>query len=268
MRDVRIAMVVCNCPVGLIADNLAAMENWVSRAVAKKAAIVCFPELNISGYSSRPEILGYAQTIPGPASDRVITLAVESGVTLLAGLVEKDDAGRYYASHMVAEPDGALGIYRKLHIAPPEQPHFTAGDQIPLFESKGITFGIQLCYDAHFPELSSHMAQKGAELIFLPHASPRGDAASKHQSWMRHLPARAYDNSLFVAAVNQTGPNGLGLTFPGNGVILGPSGNIFAQGLNGEEDLILADLTAEQLEQVRGHAMRYFFPNRRPELYR
>jgi predicted amidohydrolase len=267
MMDIRIAMVVCNCPVGLIEDNLAAMAGWVLRAVEKRAAIICFPELNITGYSSRPEILQFAQTIPGPVTDRVAAMATETGLTILAGLVEKDSSGCFFASHIVAKPDGSVGVYRKLHIAPPEQPLFTPGKQIPLFESAGIKFGIQLCYDAHFPELSTHMAENGAELIFLPHASPRGDATTKHQSWMRHLPARAYDNSLFVAAVNQTGPNGLGLEFPGNGVILGPSGDLYAEGLNGEEGLVLADLSSEKLNYVRGHAMRYFFPNRRPELY-
>ena len=32
--------------------------------------------------------------------------------------------------------------------------------------------------------------------------------------------------------------------------------------------MLVADLTADQIKHVRSHRMRYFFPNRRPGLYR
>jgi predicted amidohydrolase len=110
---------------------------------------------------------------------------------------------------------------------------------------QGIRFGIQLCYDAHFPELSTRMAETDADVIFMPHASPRGQAADKHQSWMRHLPARAFDNGLFVVACNQTGDNENGLVFPGNAVVFSPSGEIMQTRLTGNSGMIMADLTAE-----------------------
>ena len=112
---------------------------------------------------------------------------------------------------MVISPRGRTGVYRKLHLAPPEADHFSSGESLPVFHWSGIRFGIQLCYDAHFPQLSTQMAEADADMIFIPHASPRGQAAEKHQSWMRHLPARAFDNGLFVVACNQTGDNGNGL---------------------------------------------------------
>ena len=130
--------------------------------------------------------------------------------------------GCFFASHLVATPDGVVQVYRKTHIAPPEKQIFSSGQTAPLFEINGVRFGIQLCYDAHFPELSTRMAVNGADLIFFPHASPRGTPEGKLQSWMRHLSARAFDNGLFVAAVNQTGDNGLGLSFPGMAVVIGP----------------------------------------------
>jgi N-carbamoylputrescine amidase len=172
-----------------------------------------------------------------------------------------------YASHLVLTPDGGLGVYRKVHIAPPERGIFTAGDEVPVFSAAGTRFGVQLCYDAHFPELSAAMTAKGAEVIFIPHASPRGSAAEKHESWMRHLPARAFDNSVFIVAWNQIGENCKGLSFPGNAVVVAPSGDVIAKDLSGAEKLFFVDLEAERLDQVRGHEMRYFFPHRRPRLY-
>jgi N-carbamoylputrescine amidase len=84
---------------------------------------------------------------------------------------------------------------------------------------------------------------------------------------MRHLPARAFDNSLYVVACNQTGDNQAGLDFPGLAVILDPAGRIVGKDIDGKENIIIADLKAEKLAAVRGHRMRYFLPNRRPDLY-
>jgi N-carbamoylputrescine amidase len=84
---------------------------------------------------------------------------------------------------------------------------------------------------------------------------------------MRHLPARAFDNGLYVVACNQTGNNQSGLDFPGLSVILDPAGRIIKKNTGGKEDMIVADLKAEGLEKVRGHRMRYFLPHRRPDLF-
>ena len=112
------------------------------------------------------------------------------------------------------------------------------------------------------------MALEGADLIFMPHASPRGTPDEKFNSWTRHLTARAFDNGLFVAACNQTGGNEAGLEFPGVAVLVGPTGEILARTSGQQEGLLVADLEATALQHVREHRMRYFLPNRRPELYR
>lgn len=268
MKDIRIAAVTANCPVGEVEKNLSKVESRVREAAADGAAIVCFPELNLTGYCNRPELSRIALSISGPEVDRIRCLASAENVHILAGMAEKGLSGRLYASHLVFSPDGRLGVYRKLHIAPPERAIFSAGKEIPVFSAAGIRFGLQLCYDAHFPELSAAMAEKGAEVLFIPHASPRGSAPEKHLSWMRHLPARAFDNSVFVVACNQVGENCNGLTFPGNMVMIGPSGNLIGKDTRGREQIFTADLKASELESVRGHEMRYFFPNRRPEIYR
>jgi predicted amidohydrolase len=267
MKDVRIAIVVSNSPVNKISSNLEGMVKWVKSSKNQGAAIVCFPEMNISGYSNHQDINLAAEPIPGPASRYLLNLAQCERIVILAGMLERDETGRVFASHLVIKPDGFVGIYRKLHISPPERIFLTPGNDIPLFHAEGVKFGIQLCYDAHFPELSTRMALKGADIIFIPHASPRGTSEEKYRSWMRHLPARAFDNSLFVIACNQTGENQKGLRFPGVAVIIGPSGKVIRKNLSGKEGVLLANLKAEDLNRVRGHRMRYFIPNRRPELY-
>ncbi len=267
MNDIRIAAVILNCPVGRIGDNLDHMASWVAAARKRGADLICFPEMNVTGYSTLKAIGNFTETVPGAISQSVLEMAREFKMVILSGLAEADAKGRVFASHLVTTPEGLAGTYRKIHIAPPEINVFSAGNTMPLFEIRGVQFGIQLCYDAHFPELSTHMATQGADVIFMPHASPRGTPTEKFNSWMRHLPARAFDNSLYVVACNQTGDNQAGLDFPGLGVIFDPAGRIIKKNTDGKEHMMVADLKTEELQKVRGHRMRYFLPNRRPDLY-
>ncbi len=267
MKNIRIATVISHSIVGESKKNIASMEKWVLSAKKENADIICFPELNITGYSNREEILNSAEPIPGPSTKVLLKLANINNIVILAGLVEKNKKNRFFVSHIVVKPDGSVGVYRKLHISPPERQVFTPGNEVVLFKTDGLVFGIQLCYDAHFPELSTHMAVQGADLIFIPHASPRGTPEAKYESWMRHLCARAYDNGIFIVACNPTGSNENGLEFAGICVVIGPSGEIIDRDVSGKETMMVTELKARDLEYVRGHRMRYFLPNRRPELY-
>jgi len=267
MKNIRIAAIVFKSILGKTAANLDRMSRWIKKASDKNAAIVCFPELSITGYHVGKEILSTAETIPGPSTDYLANLAKIHRISILAGLAEIDTAGHLYATHVIITPHGLKGCYRKTHLGPSEKERFTAGDLIPVFEDSGINFGIQLCYDAHFPELSTAMALKNADVIFIPHASPRTSPEEKINSWMRHLSARAYDNGVFIIACNQCGKNGKGLSFPGVGVVLSPAGEIIKSYTDMEEHMLVADLKANDLKKVRTHKMRYFLPNRRPEIY-
>jgi N-carbamoylputrescine amidase len=267
MQDIRIAAAIFNSIVNQPQDNLDRMMPLIKEAKEQDASLICFPELNVSGYSTQTSIEQSAEPVPGPISRRLQQMAHEFQIVILAGMAEKDDNGRIFASHLVVLPKEISGIYRKIHIAPPEIGIFNAGNSIPVFETAGVILGIQLCYDVHFPELSTRMAVDGADIIFMPHASPRGTPPEKLTSWLRHLTARAFDNSVFIIACNQNGDNQKGLHFPGVAVVIDPSGEVINKNLSGEDAVIISDLKAETLEAVRGHRMRYFLPNRRPELY-
>ncbi len=267
MKDIRIATVVFNSSAGKTKHNLDRMEGWIKEAKKQGAAIICFPEMNITGYLIDEDLKNTSEPIPGPITRDLLQLAASANIVILAGMAESDSRGNIFASHVVVKPGKDVSVYRKPHLSPPECHLFTPGNDVPLFEAEGVKFGIQLCYDAHFPELATCMAVNGADIIFIPHASPNGTPEEKFRSWMRHLPARAYDNSLFIVACNQCGENEKGLNFPGLAVIIGPSGEVIDKDLSGQEALIVTDLMADDLEMVRNHRMRFFLPNRRPELY-
>ncbi|NVM57008.1 MAG: nitrilase [Desulfobacterales bacterium] len=267
MNDLCVAAVVMRSVVGGTSETLNRTKAWVEEAASRGAHLICFPELNLTGYSVRERLRSVAETISGAATQAVVRMARDNGVLILAGLAEKDEKGRIFASHLVASPEGLQGVYRKCHLSPFEQPRYCAGDTLPVFGFKGATFAVELCYETHFPELSTLLALKGAQILFCPHASPRGTPEQKQSKWLRHLPARAYDNGVFVVACNQTGLNNDGLEFPGLAVVLNPLGEVIAKHVSGEEAALFVDLRAAELAHVRENQMRFFLPNRRPELY-
>jgi predicted amidohydrolase len=267
MRDLRVGAVCMRSETGEIRENLEKISYYVSKASEAGAGIVCFPELSITGYSLRAPGHSYDDLGQGAVMESIIRMARENNVIILAGLVETSLKPKPYISQIAAGPQGLLGVYRKTHLSPPESAVYEAGQDLSVFSSEQAVFGIQLCYETHFPEISTVMALKGAEVLFLPHASPRGEPMEKMESWLRHLPSRAFDNGLFVIACNQAGTNKERLSFPAVAMALGPDGRIMESYTGKDEGLMLVDLKAGFLDEVRKHRMRYFLPHRRPELY-
>jgi predicted amidohydrolase len=267
MKDLKIAAVCMNSQVGEIERNLDRTEAFVSRASDSGAHIICFPELSITGYVLKDPPRVYSDALPGEILERVAGMAQEKGLIIIAGLIEMADGQRPYISQVVAGPEGLLGFYRKTHLSPKEKEIYQAGEKIRVFSYGETVFGIQLCYEAHFPEISTVMALKGAEIIFMPHASPRGRPGEKLQSWLRHLPGRAFDNAFYVVACNQVGKTKEGFTFPGVAVALSPVGNVMAKYVGTHGEMLLVDFQRDKIEEIRKHRMAYFIPNRRPELY-
>ncbi|WDP88691.1 MAG: amidohydrolase [Desulfobacter sp.] len=262
MTTLRVALVIQQCKAGDFDNNLAETLDSVHLAGEHGADVVVFPEMNLTGYSAGDTSM--ARPLSPGWIDRLHQAAESAQTAVLAGIAEHIGNGWTHAAHLVIRPDYPLAVYRKIHLSPFEQKNYKPGNTVRVFEFKDIKFGVQLCYDAHFPELSTAMALKGADIIFFPHASPRGSSEDKFISWMRHLPARAFDNGIFVAAVNQTGENGAGLSFPGLALTIGPDGYLVSKEITAGLHMVEMDMGA--VDRVRSHKMRYFLPNRRPDL--
>ena len=267
MNELKIAAVCMHSEPGDMERNLKKTEAFVAEAAESGVDMVCFPELSLTGYMLNNPARIYGKFPQKDLVLRVKKMAKDYGLTVISGFIEQREGEKPYITQMVAGPDSLLGYYRKTHLSPQEKNSFQPGAEITLFHFNGMRFGIQLCYESHFPEISRVMALRGADFIIIPHASPRGTPEGKKQSWLRHLPSRAFDNALFIVAYNQVGKTKEGLAFPGVALALDPSGRLIKSHGGWEEALVLLTLRMEELNQVRLHKMKYFIPNRRPALY-
>jgi N-carbamoylputrescine amidase len=268
MRDLLVAAVCMHSEPGEVEKNLEGMEFFVHEASEKAADAILFPELSLSGYTLKNPEKIYDLPRSGRIVEKIVRMANDAKVIIMAGMVEILHEGRPYITQVVAGPGGLLGLYRKTHLSPPEKEKYREGDGLNVFHEGDVTFGLELCYESHFPEISTVLCLKGAEILFMPHASPRGDPDGKMKSWLRHLPSRAFDNGVFVVACNQVGKTREGFLFPGVILALDPQGRVLENYSGNEERMVLVELKAKVLQETRGHRMKYFIPHRRRELYR
>ena len=244
MKKVSIALVQMESEIGKIDKNLAKIEKYIHQASENKVDIICFPELSVTGYSpdKSPE---YAELIPGSHSFVLSQWAQENHMTILAGICEKNEDHKPFITQVVCMNNGSILKYRKTHLAPHEIGHFSTGQEFPIFQISQVRFGIEICWELHFPRITSILSNLGAELIFCPYASAR-DPVDRQQSWHIFLPARAYDNRVFIASCNT-----LGGCFGGGLFVCDPEGHILIEDYQGQESMIIANLDLTIIEMIR-----------------
>jgi len=296
MRDIRIASAQFEHRDGDKAYNLGRIRELTRRASGRGAEIVCFHECSVTAYTflqtlSREELDDLAEPVPdGPSVRALIDVARESGVVVMAGLIEQEPDGRLYKSYVTVSPEGLLTKYHKLH--PFISPHLTPGRGYHVFEMLGVKVGFLICYDNNLPENVRATTLLGAEVIVMPHvtgctpsAMPgRGtvDAAlwdnrlrdpvrlrqefqgPKGRGWlMRWLPARAWENGVFAVFANNIGRDHDTIK-PGLAMILDPYGEVIVESHELDDDVVVGLLTADAFAQAPG---RRYLRARRPELY-
>lgn len=296
MRDIRVATAQFEHRDNDKSFNLGRVRELTRKAVEQGAEIVSFHECCIPAYTwvqplSYEQMLDVAEPVPdGPSTQKLIEIAREFKTVVMAGLFEKDSAGKLYNTYAIVGPDGFITKYRKLHTF--VNKYLTPGDSYNVIDLLGCRVGFLICYDNNLPENVRITAMMGAEIIFMPHVtcglpSPmpgRGlidkklwenrhrdpvrlrqeCEGPKGRGWLlRWLPARAWENGVYAVFSNPIGVD-YDTIKPGCAMIFDPFGEVLAQNHTLEDEVVVALLTPEPLQQSSGWRYR---KARRPELY-
>lgn len=297
MKDLKIATAQFENRSGDKKYNLSIIENLAAKAATKGADAIAFHECSVTGYTfarhlSKEEMLNVAETIPeGESMGRLTDIAKKNQIAILAGLFEKDAKDNLFKTYVCVDQNGLVAKFRKLH--PFINPHLLPGDRYCVFDLKGWKCGILICYDNNIIENVRATRLLGADIIFMPHVtmctpSTRPGAGfvdpklwdnrekdptslrlefdgMKGRGWlMKWLPARAYDNAVYVVFSNPIGMDDDQLK-NGCSMIIDPFGDILAECRTFDDSFVVANLTPEKLTQAGGHR---YIQARRPELYR
>jgi len=277
--------------------NLAVIDKLSEQAAKAGSQVIAFHECSITGYTfvrhlSKEQMLEVAEFIPdGVSIGKLTTIARKNNIAILAGLFEKDKDNNLFKAYVCVDKNGLIAKYRKLH--PFINPHLTPGNQYCVFDLHGWKCGILICYDNNIIENVRATKLLGADIIFMPHVtmctpSSRPGAGfvdpklwenreqdptslriefdgMKGRDWlMKWLPARAYDNAVYVVFSNPIGMDDDQLK-NGCSMIIDPFGDVIAECRALGDDLVTAVITPEKLTQAGGYR---YIKARRPDLYR
>jgi predicted amidohydrolase len=277
--------------------NLAVIKRLSAQAAAEGAHVICFHECSVTGYSfarnlTTAQLLEISEPIPsGPSTKQLISIARDTGITILAGFFERDDEGNIFKAMVCVNGSGVIAKFRKLH--PFIHPAIVPGHEYVIFEIGGWKCSILICYDNNIIENVRAVTLLGAEVIFMPHvtmctpspAPGRGyvdprlwvnrendptslrlefDGPKGRTSLMKWLPSRAYDNGVYVVFSNPIGMDDDQLK-NGCSMIIDPFGDIIAECRSFDDSFALAVCTKEKIGKSGGHR---YMSARRPELYK
>jgi predicted amidohydrolase len=237
----------------LIGEPVSAFADEVKAALQTKpdSKLVVFPELHLFGDGSPDQqrtqaLQDSAEPLDGPRVRELQQLAADLGIWLVPGSVcERGPEGQLFNTQLVLSPEGELaGYYRKIFPWRPFEP-YDPGDRFTTVDLAGIgRVGLNICYDAWYPEVSRQLAWMGAEVILNVVKTTTPDRLQE----LILAKANAIVNQVFVVSVNCAGPTG-----QGKSIIVDPEGNTIAEAGNDAPVLLTADLDLAAVEHVRTH---------------
>jgi len=239
--------------VGEFEGNLSKVVTWLERAVRDRVEIVCFPECCLTGYPDTEELARKgAFTADSPEVMKVLDRTAKFEAIAIVGFNElrgKD----LYNSALVVYKGHILGTYSKCSAY---QQFHKQGREFPVFEHKGIKFGVIICSDGGFIEPTRILALKGVKVVFAPHYNyiTKEYLLTHFQEVRADHVARASENRVYFVRGNNvnlgkdpgiTRYDGVGY---GDSYIVDPYGEIVVRSRRFREDFIFADIDPKMAE--------------------
>ncbi|HLK44682.1 MAG TPA: carbon-nitrogen hydrolase family protein, partial [Acidimicrobiales bacterium] len=207
--------------------------------VAPELHLMAVPPLLAEGGTSERDL---AVDVPGELTERLGSLARETGLWLVPGSVYERVGDGVANTALVLSPTGGLvTTYRKCF---PWQPYETTvpGTSTVVFDIDGIgRFGLAICHDGAFPEVFRSLAWQGAEAIFQVTLTGTSDRDAETVV----ARANAYVNQVAVVNVNAAAPvgNGRSLVIDAEGAVRCEAGVA--------EEVLTAVLDLDAVRRVR-----------------
>ncbi len=264
-------------------------------AHGRGARFVVFPELALTTFFPRWWMTDQAEIdrffereMPNAETRPLFDLARELGVGFYLGyaeLTEENGIVRHYNTAILVERDGRIvGRYRKIHLPGhaehlPDAPfqhlekrYFDIGNLgFKVWRAYDAVVGMCICNDRRWPETWRVMGLQGAEIIALGYNTPIMNIHHREPEHLRmfhhllSLQAGAYQNAAWVLAAAKCGAeDGFGMI--GGSAIVAPTGEIAAQALSGDDEVIAVNLDLDLGDYLRRTVFN-FAKHRRIEHY-
>lgn len=218
----------------------------VARAVDAGAGLVVLAEMFASGFSMAAELI--AEPPEGPSTLFVAETARRHGVWVCGSVPTLDPhLGRPTNRLVLAGPHGEQHHYDKIHpfSFAGEHEHYAAGTEHVTVDVDGLRTSLFVCYDLRFADEFWALAHSTDCYVVVANWP-----AARRDHWRVLVRARAVENQAYVVAVNRTGSGG-GLDYCGDSLVVDPFGEVLADGADGAERVLLAEVDPRRVARVR-----------------
>jgi NAD+ synthase (glutamine-hydrolysing) len=246
VERLRLAGAQIDPVVGDIDGNVELILRFYRQAVGRRAHLVVFPELAVTGYP--PEDLVFKPAFLAASRAGVERVAAGVGDTAaVVGFVQPTPAGPANAAAL-CHRGRVVATYRKVLLPNygvfDEERYFVPGAEVLLAGFGGVQVAVTICEDVWFPwGPMASAAVAGAEVVVTLNGSPyrleKGDRLAPM------LATRAADHGTHLFYLNQFGGQDE-LVFEGQSVHVDPQGRTLARAGAFTEELLLVDLTLEE----------------------
>lgn len=132
-------------------------------------------------------------------------MAIKYNVNIIAGShPTRGENNEIFNTAMVFLRNGEIHSQHKIHATPNEKFwwNIQGGDGVSVIDTDCGPIGVLICYDSEFPELARHLADQGANIIFVPFLT---DEKQSYNRVRYCCQARAIENQCFVAMSGSVG---------------------------------------------------------------
>lgn len=232
-------------------QRLTRIKAALAQAASNDADMLVGPELAVTGYGRGEVLQTLAQRADGPwVSDLQETVA-QTGVSLVVGFPERDDAGCYISAVVIDRDNPATPVfYRKgqLYGTYEKSIFQSPGPATVVTDIGGLKMGFLICYDIEFPEHVRRLAQAGAEVIVVPTALPKSASAAFIARHM--IRVRAFENQVFVVYADNADADAR-FEYQGLSSIVAPDGSVLASAPEYGDALIYAEIDRDAFAQIK-----------------
>ena len=234
------------------ATNLRKAEEHIA-ALAGKADVAVLPEMFATGFcTDHPEL---AETMDGDIIRRLQAAADHSGVAIVSSFICSPDSLIASSPHRLTNrgfmvvPHGEVLIQDKRHLYAHggEDLFFQPADERHIFEYKGVKILLLVCYDLRFPVWARNRSGHDYDLILVVANWPE----VRIQYWDALIAARAAENQAYIAAVNCTGEDGMGMHYNGHSVAYDTRLQPIVSFADDEEGTKIAEFDIDKLHHFR-----------------
>lgn len=211
--------------------------------------ILCMPESFLHGYlDDSREAFRFSLDLESQEAENLFQKFARFKCTLLLGLNEKCQS-QLFNTVVVIEEGRLIGKYRKAYTYPPYD-YFQCGTEFPIFQKKGISYGIIICLDSAFFEPARILALKGAKLIFSPmfNRTPNDLKMFGYLNRKNHFISRSFENHCWLVSSDVIWDEvGSSQTCPGYACIFNSDGEQVCKSEPYQEGLLTYSIPLESL---------------------